>query len=411
MAENENMELNTAEETVPAEETVTEEVAPAEETASEVIEEQAEAGEFTENGKTYIDITSQYVNKVENADEGDRVVAQTKKVRTFNEIFHDFFFSFIPHKGDKAREVVRKIVMDISVLTIIGCVIAFGGLYRDRLIEKKNEKEIKNLIQDDTGDDISNEYNKGWNDLFAQYPNLDFPEGMNIKYAYLYAVNPELVGWIRIPNTNLDVQVVQTEDNDKYLKKDFYGKTSRYGCPYMDYRNNSQYLDDNTVIYGHHMSDGLMFSNLDKYKTLDGYKDSPVIQFDTLYDTYYFKVIGAFVTNSKPSDDNEYIFNYTVTSFSSDEKFMSFVDEVRAKSFFTTGVQVQADDKLLTLSTCSYEFGDARLVVVARLCRDGEEPAVDTSTATTNSSPKLPQAWYDAKGLENPYADADKWTP
>ena len=404
MAENENMELNNTKETQAAE------TAPAEENVTEVTQEAVQTEEFTENGKTYIDITSQYVNTDDSKDEGDRVITQTKQVRTFNEIFHDFFFSFIPHKGDRAREVVRKIVMDISVLTIIGCIIAFGGLYRDRLIEKKNEKEIKNLIQDDT-DETENQYNNGWNDLFAQYPNLDFPEGMNIKYAYLYAVNPELVGWIKIPNTNLDVQVVQSEDNDKYLKKDFYGKTSRYGCPYMDYRNNSQYLDDNTVIYGHHMSDGLMFSNLDKYKKLEGYKDSPVIQFDTLYETYYFKVIGAFVTNSKASDDNEYIFNYTVTSFSSDEKFMSFVDEVKAKSFFTTGVQVQADDKLLTLSTCSYEFGDARLVVVARLCREGEEPAVDTSTATTNSSPKLPQAWYDAKGLENPYADADKWMP
>ncbi|MCR4594452.1 MAG: class B sortase [Clostridiales bacterium] len=406
MAENENINLNNTDE----EKLATEKTASLDDSVANKGEEQAQLVELDENGKTYIDITSQYVNKDDN-DNDSRVVSQKKKIRTFNEIFHDFFFSFIPHKGDRAREVIRKIVMDISVVVLVWCAVSFGMLLIERWQETSNEKKIKSFIVDENGDETANEYNKGWNELFAQYPNLEFPEGMNIKYAYLYAVNPELVGWIKISNTNLDVQVVQSEDNDKYLKKDFYGKTSRYGCPYMDYRNNSHYLDDNTIIYGHHMSDGLMFSNLDKYKKLDGYKESPIIQFDTLYDTYYFKIIGAFVTNSKASDDNDYIFNYTVTNFASDEKFMSFVDEIRAKSFFTTGVQVQADDKLLTLSTCSYEFSDARLVVVARMCREGEEPEVDTSTAKTNSSPKLPQAWYDAKGLDNPYADADKWMP
>ncbi len=409
MIENEEKNVNENEENVSSE-NETSEITENNEITEKLEEKEPE--KFTENGKTYIDITSRYVNNDNLEEKAEDKEPEKKHVRTFNEIFHDFFLSVLPRKSDKTREKIRKIIMDISILTIIGCVIAFANLYHSRLVELKNAKEIKNLIQDDSSDNnTENEYNDGWTELFAQYPNITFPEGMNLKYAYLYAVNSELVGWITIPNTNLDVQVVQTEDNDKYLKKDFYEKTSRYGCPYMDYRNNPQYLDDNTIIYGHHMSDGLMFSNLDKYKDVEGYKESPVFQFDTLYDTYNCKVIGAFVTNSNASDDNNYIFNYTVTSFMSDEKFMSFVDEIKARSFFTTGVQVQADDKLITLSTCSYEFSDARLVVVARLCREGEEPAVDTSLASTNPSPKLPQAWYDAKGLENPYADAEKWTP
>ena len=110
-------------------------------------------------------------------------------------------------------------------------------------------------------------------------------------------------------------------------------------------------------------------------------------------------------------DDNGYIFNYTVTDFASDEKFMSYVDEIRKRSIFNTDVSVLPDDKLLTLSTCSYEFSKARLVVVARLCRENEEPVVDTSSAVINTVPRYPQAWYDAKNMANPYKDDVNWTP
>lgn len=365
----------------------------------------------TENGMTFVDVTEQYVKKKDDGEEETSNVTVTKKqVRTFNEIFKDFFVSVLPQKKDKTREKIRKIIMDISALTIVGCIIAFGVLYREHIIEVSNGKNIHdNLVESDDLND--NQYTDAWQELLSKYPTIDFPEGMNLKYAYLYAINQELVGWLKIPGTNLDVQVVQTTDNEKYLKTDFYGKKSRYGCPYVDYRNDARYLNDNTVIYGHHMTDGLMFSNLDKYKTLEGYKESPIIQYDTIYQTYYFKIIAAFVTNSEPQDDNGYIFNYMVTDFSSDEKFMSYIDELRKRSIFNTDVNVLSDDKLLTLSTCSYEFGKARLVVVARLCRENEEPIVDTKNATINTSPKYPQAWYNAKNMSNPYKDDVSWTP
>lgn len=365
----------------------------------------------TENGMTFVDVTAQYVKKPESKEEQHHeITSEPKRVRTFNEIFADFFGKFIPKKEDKKREKIRKIVMDVSVVTIIGCVISFGVLFTEHLLHEKDNENLQGLMVS-TEDMNSEQYDEAWQELFTKYPSVEFPEGMNLKYAYLYAINPELVGWISIDGTNLDVQVVQAENNEKYLKTDFYGKKSRYGCPFLDYRNDAKYMNDNNVIYGHHMSDGLIFSILDKYKTVEGYKEHPVIKYDTIYKTYYFKVVAAFVTNSLPKDDNDYVFNYTVTEFSSDDRFMSFVEEIQKRSIFNTGVTVLPDDKLLTLSTCSYEFGKARLVVVARLCRENEDPTVDTSDAAINPSPKYPQAWYDAKGLANPYKDDDKWTP
>lgn len=367
----------------------------------------------TENGMTFVDVTAQYVKKNESQEQENKSEIQekpAKKIRTFNEIFSDFFGKILPKKSDKPREKIRKTVMDISVVTIIGCVIAFGVLFTEHLIHTKDIKNLHSLIVS-TDDMNSEQYDEAWQELLSKYPSVEFPQGMNLKYAYLYAVNTDLVGWIKIDGTNLDVQVVQAKDNEKYLKTDFYGKKSRYGCPYLDFRNDAKYLNDNNVIYGHHMSDGLIFSNLDKYKTIDGYKESPIIRYDTIYQTYYFKIFAAFITNGLPEDDNDYLFNYTVTEFSSDDKFVSFVEEIQKRSLFNTDVNVLPDDKLLTLSTCSYEFPKARLVVVARLCRENEDKNVDTSNVTINPAPRYPQAWYDAKGMANPYKDDTNWTP
>lgn len=383
---------------------------------TENIEEDKTVGpkHIVENGKTFVDITEQYIKKetVIKAEEpkNEPVVVKKKKIRTFNEIFADFFKGFIPLKQDSVKERIRKIVMDIALITIIGCCFAFVDLFIERQVQLKQKEEIKNTIVE-TDDFNDNQYVEAWQDVFAKYPNIQFPENMNLKYSYLYAVNQDLVGWIKINNTNLDVQVVQSKDNDYYLKRDFYKKSSRYGCPYLDFKNDPKYLDDNTVIYGHHMTDGLMFSNLDKYKTLEGYKESPIIEYSTLYETYYFKIFAAFISNAKLSDDNGNFFNFIVTDFSTDEKFIGFVDEIEKRSIFKTGVNVQPDDKLITLVTCSHEFDSARLVVVGRLLRENEEPTVNVNDASINTVPKYPQAWYDAKDMANPHENDICWTP
>ena len=127
--------------------------------------------------------------------------------------------------------------------------------------------------------------------------------------------------------------------------------------------------------------------------------------------TYYFKIFAAFISNAKLSDDNGNFFNFIVTDFLTDEKFIGFVDEIEKRSIFKTGVNVQPDDKLITLVTCSHEFDSARLVVVGRLLRENEEPTVNVNDASINTVPKYPQAWYDAKDMANPYKNDICWTP
>lgn len=375
----------------------------------------AEGKTIVENGNTFIDITAQFTNYDATEETVEKPVASEvkeeptaasvvpkKRIRTFNEIFADFFGIFFPVKADSGKEKVRKLVMDFSIVLIICCLIGFGRYFVELGQQKSQNIDTSNHV---VGTDKLNEnqYVEAWQEVYAKNPNVSFPAGMNPKFSYLYAENQDLAGWLKIYNTSLDVQIVQGEDNDYYLNRDFYKNSSQYGCPYLDYKNDIEELDDNTIIYGPHMSGELLFSTLDRYKTIEGYKNAPLIEFSTLYKSYTFKVFAAFIASDNTVTDGG--FNYAVTDFVSDARFTDFISEVKSRSIFNTDVSVQTDDKIITLVTTSHEFDGARLVVMGRMVRENESLDVNVNSVTLNTSPKYPQAWYDKKGIENPYSE------
>ena len=320
-------------------------------------------------------------------------------------------------------EIIRRSVLIVSIIAIV---ISAGMLLNEWRLSIENDnvmEEVEDLIdtepttnkkdkdknKDKTTEALSPE--EQWAQIKEDYPNVLFPANIQLKYAKLYGENQDFVGYISIDAVNLNLPVVQTNNNDTYLKKNFYGSTTKYGCPFVDYLNNMSYnhLDMNTVIYGHHMNNGTIFGALDKYKTITGYKSAPVISFNTIYRDYQWKIIGVMITNGHSKDDNGYLFPYTFTNLSSTSKMSAYLSELAQRSLYDTGVDVLPTDKLLTLSTCSHEFDDARLVVVARLVRPGESTDVDTSKVVVNSKPRYPQAYYNKKGMTNPYKNASKW--
>lgn len=319
-------------------------------------------------------------------------------------------------KKKNVKKIVRIVVLTVSVIAILA---SLGVLLREFLLHKNNqtfENEVSNLIITDTGDpngSVGNNVHlteeQQWEQLRQEHPNIIFPKNMQLKYAKFYATNTDFVGYLEAPGINLHLPVVQTRNDTDYLYKNFYGDGTKYGCPFVSCQNKIATLDMNTVIYGHHMNDNSIFGALDKYKRLDGFKAAPVITFNTLYADYSWKVIAAFISNAYAEDDNGYIFNYFFPNLSSAENQAAYLNEIAQRSLYNTGVDVRPGDKLLTLSTCSHEFENARFVVVARLIRDGESADVDTSAAVANSNPRYPQAYYTKKKLTNPYANASRW--
>ena len=327
-------------------------------------------------------------------------------------------------KKPSVGEIIRLVVLSASILAIV---ISAAVLLKEYKLHKDNQKlesGISDLIitEDETSETkktpgttkkteekttLSAE--QKWAKIREEYPNTVFPQNIQLKYAKLYAVNNDFVGYLEAKGINLSLPVVQTNNDDTYLEKNFYGQSTKYGCPFVTFRNNIEPLDLNTIIFGHHMNDKTIFGALDHYKSIDGFKSAPVIMFNTLYKNYKWKVIAAFITNAEEKDDNGYIFQYYFTNLSSQERFSAYLNELAQRSLYDTGVDVLPTDKLLTLSTCSHEFEDARFVVVARLVRPGESAEVDTSKATANPNPRYPQAYYTAKNLTNPYYDAARW--
>ena len=249
--------------------------------------------------------------------------------------------------------------------------------------------------------------------------DADYPDGMQEKFKPLFSVNDDTVGWISIDGTPVDYVVVQSDTNSYYERKDFYEEYSVRGIIFMDYRNilwdNVPAMSKNTVLYGHHMaSDGTVFTCLENYTDLDYYKAHPVIEYDTLYANYKWKILGAFLNYPNDPSEGDDLFYYWYTDFS-DGNTVAFANEVASRSFFiNTDVDVQPTDHFLTLSTCTYmldrgERVNARFVVVARRVRDGESADVNVEKATANEGRRMPQLWYDIYNEENPFADVPIW--
>lgn len=341
-------------------------------------------------------------------------------------------------KKKKRKEIIRRTVLAISIIAIVVSAGLLVNEYRlsdmnAQLNEKTNDLviDVDNIYDeyvqehyeeltepDGTVHELTEEekqeiQKKEWEKIKKKYPNIDFPEGMQLEYAKLYAENQDFVGFLKADGIDLSLPVVQTSNDEYYLKKDFYKRNTKYGTPFVTHLNTistEKYgLDTNTIIFGHHMNDGSVFGILDEYKTIEGFKKAPVITFDTMYHDYQWKVIAAFVTNAEPSDDNGYVFKYYFTGLSSEERFNAYKNALDQRSLYYTGVDWLPTDKILTLSTCSHEFENARFVVVARMVRNGEVPEVDVSRATVNSNPRYPQAYYDKKKKDNPYKDAYRW--
>ena len=249
---------------------------------------------------------------------------------------------------------------------------------------------------------MNNEAAKVWDSSNSMQKNAD---GIFIGFESLLAANSDVKAWLKIDGTNINNPVYQTTDNDYYINHNMNKQESRYGALFIDKeasigRNSN---NQNVVIYGHHMRDGTMFGPLKKYLQLDFYKQHSVIDFTTLYRAGQYKVFAVFITNTKPEDDNGYVFNYRISDFSSEESFLSWIEEVRKRSIINTGVDIRGDDEILTLSTCTYEFDDARLVVMARRIREDETGNIyATDDAALNPKPLYPQIWYTKKGIAKP---------
>lgn len=193
----------------------------------------------------------------------------------------------------------------------------------------------------------------------------DGTETNSAKFAALRDQNPDFIGWLSIPDTNLDFPVMYAPNNkDFYLRHDFSREYSVYGVPYLDEKTTLGANDqsENLVIYGHNMKTGTIFGCLTGYKKAEYYTEHPTITFDTVYGDGTYEVFAAFSIDVVA--DQSFVYNEYVDL--DEAAYNAYVDEVIARSDVDTGIRPSYGDQLLTLSTCEYSSDNGRYVVVAR---------------------------------------------
>lgn len=232
------------------------------------------------------------------------------------------------------------------------------------------------------------------------------PKSEKEKFEDLAKINPDIKGWIRIPNTNIDYPVLQEKlsESEFYLNHDYKKSESKEGSIFA---TGGGYLTSTDVkpitLYGHTLQNGRMFSELKKYRNIDFLKDNQEIYFDRQFGNTQWKIISVFLTNVLPSQGTP--FHYTRTDFKDDDDYLNFIYQLKIRSLFNIETGVVAQDQLLLLSTCADDFEDFRLVVVARQLRAGE-----TSTpANISENPKTlyPDCWYERNHSVKPVWPSD----
>ncbi|MEG0813927.1 MAG: class B sortase [Clostridium sp.] len=177
-----------------------------------------------------------------------------------------------------------------------------------------------------------------------------------IDFEELRKINPDIVAWLKIPGTKIDYPVVQTTDNETYLKKTFEGATSAEGTVYLDCDSDGSLMGHHSIIYGHHMKNKSMFTDIVKFKEKDFFDQHREIILYTPERELHLKTVAALYGDADGEKRR--------TKFASQEKMNEYLDVQTQKCSFR---ELPKGDvkQIYSFVTCSYEFENARTILYA----------------------------------------------
>lgn len=325
-----------------------------------------------------------------------------KKKRTFGQSV----LSLFPQPGDPGGEIARKSIFLLSALVFLVCVVLIiiyfvdvlrtDALYEDigTSYHAKLPAQTTAVIPEETEEIVEEPTEK----IYTLLPGAED----------LLAMNDEITGWISIPDTKVDYPVLHHLDdepgNEYYLYRNVQKEDSKPGSIFLDYRCTFDQVgengtlevpnSDNLIIYGHNMRDLSMFGTLKYYRTDENYYEQhPIIQLNSNYETYQYLIFGYFIADAEDTTDTRFDY-WNAINFVDEAEFYNYVNEVKRRTLRITNVDVEYGDKLLTLSTCNNAFDTARLVIVARLVREGEDPYERIAGSMPNPNIKWPNVYY-----------------
>lgn len=200
---------------------------------------------------------------------------------------------------------------------------------------------------------------KGYHDDRSSYEKVSEQAGDSIDFDALREINPDVIGWLRYEGTIIDYPVVQGENNDVYLSMLFDRTWGGCGTLFADCITEAPFRQFNTIVYGHHMKDGTMFACLKELRDPEYCRKHPKLELITPEGSFDLEIY-AFL--NEPADSNVY-----TTNIQDEEGKQNYLDLINSLAAYVTSVGVSTQDRLVMLSTCAYEFEEARYIVVCKM--------------------------------------------
>ena len=268
-------------------------------------------------------------------------------------------------KKDKNKKTKGKIFTYIIMILCLSSIIFSLYTILNWFYDNSKIRQISTEI--DKNIDTKNSSSKGKlvnpptdkNSNYYYYAKIPFYE---VSLAILLAKNNDTVGFIRMRNTKVNYPIVQTTDNNYYLKHSFDKTENKAGWIFMDYRNDINNLKDNTIIYGHARLDKTIFGSLKDTlsPSWQKNKDNYVIFLSTLKENMIFQIFSIYTIQKEGY--------YITTNFSNKTKKRQWLKTMKERNIAQIDTEVNENDKILTLSTCQNNQG-GRIVIQAKLIK------------------------------------------
>ncbi len=250
--------------------------------------------------------------------------------------------------GKRAR-ILCCVVLILSLLAFVFCMWKFlSGVAEDRRQESYNAALREQVVSVPSPPP-------------SAVPNAAAPEPppITVDFATLQGDNPDVIGWIYCPDTEVNYPILHSDDNRYYLRRLSDGTPNTAGSIFADCRNSADLSEENVILYGHNMSNGTMFALLPQYANQEFYDAHPVWYLLTPTVNYKVELFAGFVASTKS-------LVYSVQREQTEDG-RPITDKAWEDSDFRGVDPPKEGDRTLTLSTCSYEFTDARYVVMGIL--------------------------------------------
>ena len=237
-----------------------------------------------------------------------------------------------PSKGKKIRRIASNIIM----ICLAGIMLVSGWRVFTILRGYQADRSVYDNISEKAGDAED-----------------------KIDFDALREINPDIIGWLYYKDTVIDYPVVQGENNEVYLSMLFDRTWGGCGTLFADSITEAPFRQFNTIVYGHHMKDGTMFACLKELRDPEYCAKNPKLELSTPEGKFDLE-IWAFL--NEPSDSNIYL-----TNIKTEEDKQKYLDLAKSLADYTTDVQVSTEDRLVMLSTCAYEFENARYIIACKM--------------------------------------------